>query len=204
MATDPALGSRADSDRVTAVAHFGARGSFGEAAVHAWAVRAGIAVAPVERSSPAEVLAALADGTADLAILPVANSSSGLVRPTLEALGSFAFEPLDEIALPVRFSLLVRHEGIELGSIARVASHPQAFSQCQRFLVRELPEAERIEVGDTASAARALAEGKLDERTAVLASARAGEVWGLRALRRDVQDDPDDRTFFVVLRRGLR
>src|SRR5262249_44214826 len=150
--------------------------------------------------SPSAVLDALARGAAELAVLPIANTTGGLVRASIDAIGAGELELAGEVALPVRFTLWAR-AGVALEEIERVASHPQAFAQCARFLERTLPGRARVAWSDTASAARDLANGTLDPRTAVLASWRAGELSHLTPLARDAQDEADNRTFFAVLRR---
>jgi len=190
---------------MTRIVFLGASGSFSEEAALALAERRALADASfVGARDPAAVVAALIDGEAELGVLPVANTSGGLVRETLAALaaaGAVGLEPVDELALPVRFTLWLARPGIELDSIERVASHPQAFAQCARTLERLLPGRAHLSQGDTASAARALSDGGLDPSTAVLASARAGRRYGLFSAREDVHDDPANRTFFALFRR---
>lgn len=184
------------------IGYLGSCGSFSEEAAR---VHAGRCNRPtLFRGAPgaAAVLERLARGECDLAVLPVANSSGGLVRPTLEALGGRTFEVVGEIVLPVRFSLFAVRPGITLANIEQIASHPQAFEQCARTLEQLLPGRATVSWSDTASAARDLSAGVLDERTAVLASSRAGERHGLALLAADVQDEPDNRTYFAVLRRA--
>jgi prephenate dehydratase len=187
------------------LAFLGARGSFSEEAARAYAARTGrevelLGAEQLGSPAPGALLAALARGACDLAVLPVANSAAGLVWPSLQALGQGAFELLDEVVLPVRLALLAAHSGVSLAEIERVASHPMALAQCARTLARLVPGRAQVPWSDTASAARDLAAGRLDARTAVLASERAGEQHGLAFLARDVHDQPDNRTFFAVLR----
>jgi prephenate dehydratase len=188
---------------VLRLAFLGAAGSFSEEAALVFAARARREAELAGASDPAAVLALLAGGDVELAVLPVANSTGGLVRPALAALAASRVELVDEVVLAVRFSLWAR-AGCTLADVARVASHPQAFAQCARSLARLLPGRELVEGGDTASAARDLATGALDERTAVLASARAGERYGLARLAADVHDEPSNRTFFGVFSRTAR
>ncbi|MSR60932.1 MAG: hypothetical protein EXS08_00600 [Planctomycetes bacterium] len=184
------------------IVHLGARGSFSEHAAQIYAHRARLEAHPLCASTPAEVLATLASGAAALAVLPIANTSGGLVRASLEALGAQRLELVDEVVVAVRFTLWARRAELGLEAITAVASHPQAFRQCASALARLLPGRALREWSDTAAAARDLAAGVLDERTAVLASAHAGELYGLAALLKDVHDEPDNRTFFAVLRRA--
>jgi len=194
-------GSARSGERALVVAHLGLSGSFSEEAALAYAERAGLALEPQGNASFEAVLASLAEGRAGLAVVPVANSTGGLVQPALAALCASALELVDEVVLPVRLSLWVRCAETGLDALERVASHPQAFRQCARFLARELPGRAQLEWSDTASAARDLALGVLDERVGVLASRRAGEIHGLVCRLADVQDDPRNRTFFAVVRR---
>jgi prephenate dehydratase len=187
---------------VLRIAHLGASGSFSVEAALLHAEREGRAAELTGAPTPAEVLELLAREACELAVLPVASSSGGLVWPTLVALGGRGLGLAGEVELSVRFSLLAARAGLVPAEIERVASHPQALRQCARALARLLPGRATVAWSDTASAARDLAAGVLDARTAVLASARAGERYGLAPLARDVGDDPRSRTFFAVLRRG--
>jgi prephenate dehydratase len=189
-------------ERSLRIAYLGSAGSFSEEAARSYAGRLGHAVELHGAPAPAAVLERLARGGCDLAVLPVANSCGGLVWTTLAALGGRGLELVDEVLVPVRFGLFAARSGLGLADVERVASHPQAFRQCERTLARLLPGRERLPWGDTASAARDLAAGELDERTAVLASAHAGERFRLAPLAADVHDEPDNRTFFAVLRRS--
>jgi prephenate dehydratase len=184
------------------IAHLGTSGSFSEEAALAWAREFEAVPELVSGETPAAVLALLARGAAERAVLPLANSSAGLVRPAVAALARGGFELEGELVLPVRLVLWVRDARVTAARITRVASHPQALAQCARTLARLMPGHTTLPWSDTASAARALAEGRLDEHTAVVASARAGALHELAALARDVHDQPDNRTFFAVFRRA--
>ncbi len=187
------------------IAFLGASGSFSEEAARAYAERVGreaelVGAEQLGSAAPAAVLDALARGACELAVLPVANTTGGLVWPTLQALGARSFEVVEEVVLEVRFALFGARADIALDEIERVASHPMAFKQCARTLARLLPGRATLASSDTASAARDLAAGRLDAHTAVLAAERAGARHGLALLARDVHDQPDNRTFFAVLR----
>jgi prephenate dehydratase len=183
------------------IAYFGSSGSFSEEAALAHAAKLGRASDLAGAPDPAAVLARLERGESELAVLPIANTTGGLVRASLAALGSCPCELDDEVVLPVRLSLWTRRAGMKASTIERVASHAQAFAQCTGSLARLLPGRALLEWSDTASAARSLADGSLDGHTAVLCSARAGERHGLALFAADVHDEPHNRTFFAVLRR---
>lgn len=183
------------------IAYLGSQGSFSEHAARLHAAELARLPELTGAPTPAAVLAHLAAGTVERVVLPVANTTGGLVWPTLVALGGQALELLGEVVVPVRFALFAR-AGVALDSIECVASHPQAFRQCARSLARLLPGRPTLPWSDTASAARDLAAGVIAERTAVLVSAQAGELHGLALLASDVHDEPDNRTFFAVLGRA--
>lgn len=183
------------------IAYLGSHGSFSEHAARIHAEHLERRPELMGAPTPVEVLEHLASGTVERAVLPVANTTGGLVWPTLAALGRHALELLDEVVVPVRFALFAR-VGVELALVERVASHPQAFRQCARSLARLLPGRATLSWSDTASAARDLAAGVIAERTAVLVSLQAGELHGLGLLANDVHDEPDNRTFFAVLGRS--
>jgi prephenate dehydratase len=188
-------------DRPLSIAFLGAPGSFSEDAARVHAGRAAQSAVLHGLPEPEALTAGLAQGACDRAVLPVANTSGGLVRAALQSLSGRRFEVLDEVELAVSLWLFVRGAGVALADVARVVSHPQALRQSARTLARLLPGRASEPASDTASAARALALGTLDASTAVLASARAGERYGLVALARDVQDEAENRTFFAVLGR---
>jgi prephenate dehydratase len=182
------------------IAHLGSPGSFTEEAALTWCSRGRLDLDPqlLGHEDPRAVVELVRSGAAEVGVLPIANSTGGPVQPCLDALDGSGFRPLEVIALAVRFTLFCRAGGIEIADLRAVASHPQAFRQCARSLERLLPERAQLERSDTASAARDLAEGLLTPDVAVLASRRAGAARGLHPLAIDVQDDPDNRTFFLL------
>jgi prephenate dehydratase len=92
---------------------------------------------------------------------------------------------------------LVAREQMDLGSVKRVVSHPQATAQCARFLRESLPKAERAVAGSTAEAVRVVAES--DEPWAALGSRLAAELYHATVLAEGVEDHPDNQTRFVWL-----
>jgi prephenate dehydratase len=86
-----------------------------------------------------------------------------------------------------------------MAQVRRIYSHPQALAQCERFL-RTLTGVEIVATYDTAGSAKMVADGKLAE-TAAIASARAGEIFGLAPLASSIQDFDDNITRFIVIGR---
>ena len=187
------------ADMVHALAVFGARGSYSEEAGMAFARRAGLRVRLENLPTVEGVLEALSRGVVDLGVLPIFNSTAGLVGPSLEAMGRRVFRPVGEVTVEVSHCLIVSSSAVRLCDVRRVASHPQALRQCNEYLERVLPDRETLEWNDTASAARDLASGVLGGETAIIASRRAARLRNLEVLKEGIQNSPDNRTTFVVV-----
>jgi prephenate dehydratase len=134
---------------------------------------------------------------ADLALLPVENSIAGPV-PEMEAiLRATGLKVLGERTWPIRLQLL-GVPGAELEHVRVVRSHPMALKQCTRLLADLGAKAEPVH--DTAGAARALSQAP-DPHVAAVASAKAGQLYGLQVLRANIEDVHSNATRFVVLAR---
>ena len=132
-----------------------------------------------------------------LGIVPVENSSEGPVTQTLDQLVAHPEATIiDSFSIAVRHHLLTKPTLRQLRNVQRIYSHPQALGQCRATLDKLLPYAERLPESSTASAARRAAQ---EPQSAALASEAAAHCYGLRVLRRDLQDSNENTTrFFVV------
>lgn len=180
------------------IALSGAEGSFSEEAARMYAAREGLDCALVFAIDMEGALQALDDGEADLGIFPVVNSRGGLVQSAYEAMGRHLFELKGELWMEVHQCLLARRE-LAFSDIRAVATHPQALSQCERFISGQLPQAELIAWDDTAKAARDLALGMWNETTAVIAPARCAELYGLTLIQKGIQDVHPNLTTFIIV-----
>ena len=151
-----------------------------------------------------EVFRATAAGTAQFGVVPVENSTEGMVSRSLDL---FLHSPLHVVG---ETSLLVRHNLLRLANstdgIEVVLAHPQALAQCQGWLNTHLPDIERRAVSSNAEGARLAAT---NPAWAGIASERAATEFGLHIASHAIQDDAFNRTRFAVicagsLRAGLR
>jgi len=133
-------------------------------------------------------------GSAEYGVVPVENSTEGVVSHTLDRFLSSPLHIVGEVELPVRHNLATRAE--DPGGVARVYSHQQGLAQCRVWLDTNLPHAERLAVSSTAEAARLAAE---DPGAAALASDAAAERYGLPVRYPAVQDGAANTTRFLVL-----
>ncbi|KQY62587.1 MULTISPECIES: prephenate dehydratase [unclassified Nocardioides] len=152
---------------------------------------------PLPCASFEDAFDAVQQGAADLAMIPIDNSSNGRVADIHHALPDSGLHIVGEYFLPIHFQLLAV-PGATRESIKTVHSHIHALGQCRR-IIHELG-VKPVMAGDTAGSAREVAESG-DPTRASLATALAGEIYGLETLATDVEDEEHNTTRFVVLGR---
>jgi prephenate dehydratase len=150
---------------------------------------------PMPCPSFEDAFAAVGDGRADLAKIPIENTLGGRVAAIHSLLPESALHIVAEHYQPVHHCLLVV-PGAGRSGLTRAESHEQALSQCRAYLRRE--GLQPVATADTAGAARQVAE-RGDPAVAAIASELAAEIYGLRILESGVQDRPGNTTRFVVM-----
>ena len=133
-------------------------------------------------------------GACDYGVVPVENSIEGAVNQTLDMLLVSDLKLCGEVELRIHQQLLSRSDKLE--DIQTVYSHEQSLAQCRRWLDANLADARRVPVASNAEAALSAAG---DERGAAIAGEQAGKIYGLPALRKNIEDNPDNTTRFLVL-----
>ncbi|WP_111732558.1 prephenate dehydratase [Roseovarius amoyensis] len=144
-----------------------------------------------------DAIDAIRDGTADLAMLPVENSTYGRVADIHHLLPQSGLFIIAEAFVRVRINLLAV-PGTKLSAITRAMSHTMLLGQCRKFLAEH--DIQRVNGADTAGSARQVAEDGKPE-VAALASELAGEIYGLDVLARDIEDEGSNTTRFLVMAR---
>ena len=144
----------------------------------------------------ADVVAAVENGQADYAMLPIENTTAGSINAVYDLLLATKLNIVGEEVFPVQHCLL----GIEkapLSTIRRIYSHYQALAQCSDFLSR-LKNCDQETYMDTAEAAKKISvEG--DPSQAAIASEEAGRIYGLKVLKRNLANQRENFTRFVVV-----
>jgi len=135
-------------------------------------------------------------GATQFAVAPVENSTDGVVGRTLDLLLTTPLRICGEIELRVKQNLLSNMKGLK--HVRKIYSHAQSLAQCNGWLNRNLPRAERIQVGSNAEAAKRAAKEK---GAAAIAGESAAALYGLKVLGRGIEDDPNNTTRFLVLGR---
>jgi len=144
---------------------------------------------------------AVHDGTVDVALLPVENTTAGSVPETYDLVAELGLKLNAEVVSRVEHCLLVL-PGTHLEQVRTVLSHPQALAQCDTFL-RALPHVQLRAEFDTAGSARRVRDGG-DRSVAAIASETAARVYGLEVLERGIQTQAGNFTRFVEVAREAR
>lgn len=175
----------------TRVAYLGPAGTFSEEAALGYF---GSSILRLPCASFDEVFHVTATGAADFGVVPVENSTEGVVTRSLDLFLHTPLFIIGETSLFVRHHLLRRTDSLQ--GVQTVVAHPQALAQCHAWLSAHLPQAERRPVSSNAEGARLAAQ---DHTLAAIASARAGSEFGLHLVAPSIQDDAHNRTRFAVL-----
>jgi chorismate mutase/prephenate dehydratase len=175
----------------TRVAYLGPAGTFSELAALGFF---GSTIVKVPCASIDEVFRATTAGGADFGVVPVENSTEGVVARSLDLFLTTPLFIIGETNLFVRHNLL---RGLDsLHEIEAVCAHPQALAQCHGWLSNHLPNVERRPVASNAEGARL---ASLDASLAALASRHAAAEYGLHVVAAAIQDDAHNRTRFAIV-----
>jgi chorismate mutase/prephenate dehydratase len=175
----------------TRVAYLGPAGTFSELAALGFF---GSSIERVLCASIDEVFRMTSAGAADFGVVPVENSTEGVVARSLDLFLHTPLFIIGETSLFVRHNLLRRSASAQ--GISAVLAHPQALAQCHGWLSNHLPHAERRPVASNAEGARLAA---LDPTLAAIASERAASEYGLHVVAPAIQDDAHNRTRFAIV-----
>lgn len=183
---------RALERRVT-VAFLGPAGTFSEQAAYQ---QFGRSVEGLPCVSIDEVFRATEAGTAEFGVVPVENSAEGAVNRTLDLLLQTTLTISGEISIPVHHSLMTKSGSMQ--GVDCICAHSQALAQCQAWLNQHYPNIRRQAVTSNGEAARLAGE---NATMAAIAGEIAGQQYDLQVVKGHVQDDPHNRTRFVVIGR---
>ena len=175
----------------TRVAYLGPAGTFSEEAALGYF---GSSIVKVPCANFDEVFHATSAGSADFGVVPVENSSEGVVTRSLDLFLTTPLFIIGETNLYVRHHLLRSVNSLD--GIQAVCAHPQALAQCHAWLSIHLPHVERRPVSSNAEGARL---ANTDPSLAGIASERAASEFGLHVVAPAVQDDAHNRTRFAIV-----
>lgn len=147
------------------------------------------------RSIP-EVFSLVEKGEVILGVVPIENSTEGVVNYTLDMFMTSPLNIIGEIIIPISHNLIARDDVKE---IKKIYSHPQAFGQCKEYLEKNFPGVDLIETNSTAKAVEMASK---DDESAAIGSEIAAEKFNLKIIASRIEDDPNNRTRFLVIGRN--
>ena len=172
------------------VTYLGPEGTFSEQAVRK---HFGAAAEALPTASVDEAFRRCESGAAQFTVVPVENSTEGVVGRSLDLLLATPLTICGEVELRVQQNLLGRGE---TKTIRKIYSHAQSLAQCAGWLAQHLPGAEKVPVASNAEAASRAAR---EDGTGAIAGEAAAERYGLAVLARAIEDSPNNTTRFLVL-----
>lgn len=173
------------------VAYLGPEGTYTHAAARK---QFGSAIQAVSLAAIDEVFREVESGAAAYGVVPVENSTEGVINHTLDMFTQSPLKISGEVSLRIHHHLVGKADN--LGSVKKVYGHAQALAQCREWLDSNLPQVERIAVASNGEAARM---ASVDSDTAATASETAASIYELNSLARNIEDNPDNTTRFFVI-----
>jgi chorismate mutase/prephenate dehydratase len=173
------------------IAFLGPEGTFTQAAVHK---HFGHSVKTLPCEAIDLVFREVEAGAAHYGIVPIENSTEGVVTHTLDTFLDSRLQICGEIHLPIHQNLMCQHDDWKHAEV--VYSHQQSLAQCRKWLDTHLMKAERVPVNSNAEAARLASENKA---AVAIAGQQAAEVYGLKVVQMNIEDQPDNTTRFLVI-----
>jgi len=159
-------------------------------------LRFGTSLAYVPQKTIAEVFSEVEKNRAEYGVVPVENTTEGVVTHTLDMFVDSELKIIAQIIMPIEHCLVGRGR---LDGIRKLYSHPQAYAQCRNWVRETLPRVEFIETSSTTAAAALAAKAKT---AAAISSALAAEKYKLNILEAGIQDHSGNATRFLVLGRN--
>jgi chorismate mutase/prephenate dehydratase len=141
-----------------------------------------------------EVFREVESGAADFGVVPVENSTEGVINHTLDMFLQSPLKICGEVELRIHHHLLGK--GNDIKNARRVVSHQQSLAQCREWLDANLPRIEQIEVGSNGEAARRVRD---EPEAAAIAGQGAADIYELPTLVRNIEDEPNNTTRFLII-----
>jgi len=177
------------------IAYLGPEGTFTQQAVYR---QFGHSVNAIAQPTIEDVFLSVQGGESDFGVVPVENSTQGVVSHTLDLFIHSDLKIAAEVELRIHQHLLTQAR--DLSGIERVYAHQQSLAQCKHWLAAHLDHAELLPVSSNAEAARRVRNAP---DSAAIAGRHAAEVYGLPVLFGNIEDHVDNTTRFLVLGQEL-
>jgi len=176
------------------IAYLGPEGTFTQAAA---LKHFGQCIKTVSHGAIDEVFRDVEAGNAHYGVVPVENSTEGVVSHTLDMFMQSSLQISGEVELRIHHNLLSVDN--DLDGIKKIYSHQQSLAQCREWLDANLPNAERVAVSSNADAAKRVEKEK---GCAAIASDTAASIYNLNIVAENIEDEPDNTTRFLIIGRN--
>jgi chorismate mutase/prephenate dehydratase len=199
-------------EKTMTIAYFGPEATF----THQAAIQKfGSSLKYAPQKTIADVFSEVSKKSADYGVVPVENSTEGVVTHTLDMFVDSELKIVSQIVLPIQYCLAAKSSSVKMAQIQRIYVHPQALGQCRFWIQKNLPDAEVIETSSNARSAQNAASPEMlllesvkwkkqvtkTEEVAAITGILAAEKYGLEILEQDIQDSATNATRFLVLGR---
>ncbi|MDH2927693.1 prephenate dehydratase [Lonepinella koalarum] len=178
------------------IAFLGKRGSYSHLAARNYATRYQEQLVELSCSSFEQIFDKVKSGEADVGVVPLENTTSGSINDVYDLLQHTDLSLVGELAYPIKHCVLVNQQQ-DLGQIDTLYSHPQVIQQCSQF-IRSLDRV-HIEYCESSSHAMELVASLNKPNIAALGNEDGGHLYGLRVLKTDIANQPNNITRFIVL-----
>jgi chorismate mutase/prephenate dehydratase len=186
------MSSALSLEKLLTIAYFGPEATF----THQAAIRKfGSSLRYSAQKTIADVFAEVSKNRADYGVVPVENSTEGVVTHTLDVFVDSDLKIVAQIILPIQQCLI---SNTRRSSIRKLFVHPQSLAQCRGWIQNNLPHAEIIETSSNARSAELAAKQR---NSAAIAGVLAAEKYGVHVMELDIQDNAANATRFLVLGR---
>jgi chorismate mutase/prephenate dehydratase len=173
------------------IAFLGPEGTFTQAAA---LKHFGHSVQTVPMAAIDEIFREVESGAAQYGVVPVENSTEGVINHTLDMFLQSSLTICGEVELRIHHHLLAAKQ--DRSKINKLYSHQQSLAQCREWLDAHMSGVERISVSSNAEAAR---RAKAEQNVAAIAGEVAAEIYGLQVIEANIEDNPDNTTRFLII-----
>jgi chorismate mutase/prephenate dehydratase len=194
------MSSALSLEKSLAIAYLGPEATF----THQAAIRRfGSSLRYASQKTINDVFAEVSKNRADYGVVPVENTTEGVVTHTLDMFVESDLKIVSQIVLPIQYCLA---GNCELERVQRLYAHPQALAQCRSWVQRNLPHAEILETSSNARSAELVAHPAVKSialrgKVAAITGLLAAEKYDVPVLEQDIQDNAANATRFLVLGR---
>lgn len=178
-------------EQVMTIAFLGPEGTFTQAAA---LKHFGHSVITTPMATISDVFREVESGAASYGVVPIENSTEGVINHTLDEFMVSSLKICGEVELRIHHHLLGSHA--QIADTRKVYSHQQSLAQCRKWLDTHLPNVELHDVSSNAEAARL---AKNESGAAAIAGEAAADIYELNLISHNIEDEPDNTTRFLVV-----